>query len=77
MNGQQEKVTITLQDIATVVQMIDAVSQRGGIRGEELAGIGMLRNKLVAYVNQNAPADQQIPQQEVEVLEGEMADKVS
>ena len=32
---QQEPVQISLQDIATVVQMIDVVSRRGGIEGNE------------------------------------------
>ena len=45
---QQEPVSISLQDIATVVQLIDVVSRRGGIEGRELAGVGMLRNKLEA-----------------------------
>jgi hypothetical protein len=52
---QQEPVSITLQDIASVVQLIDMVSRRGGIEGRELAGVGMLRNKLEVFLNQNAP----------------------
>lgn len=77
---QQQQVNITLADISTMVQVIDAVSRRGGFEGQELAGVGMLRNKLVAYVNQNAPqqpegaGDAEVP---VEMpLEGELADKV-
>lgn len=72
---QQQEVNITLSDISTMVQVIDAVSRRGGFEGQELAGVGMLRNKLVAYVNQNAP-QQQVEDAEVEVLEGDLADKV-
>lgn len=52
---QQEPVSLSLQDIATVVQMIDVVSRRGGIEGRELAGIGMLRNKFEMFLQQNAP----------------------
>lgn len=52
---QQEPVQISLQDIATVVQMIDVVSRRGGIEGNEMAGVGMLRNKLELFLRQNAP----------------------
>jgi len=32
---QQEQINLSLQDIATVVQMIDVVSRRGGIAGNE------------------------------------------
>ena len=52
---QQEKVQISLQDIATVVQMIDVVSRRGAFEGNEMAGVGILRNKLEMFLRQNAP----------------------
>ena len=52
---QQEPVQISLQDIATVVQMIDVVSRRGAYEGQEMAGVGMLRNKLEMFLRQNAP----------------------
>jgi hypothetical protein len=52
---EQEPINLSLQDIATVVQMIDVVSRRGGIAGNELAGIGMLRNKFEMFLQQNAP----------------------
>jgi hypothetical protein len=52
---QQEPVQISLQDIATVVQLVDVVSRRGGIEGNEMAGVGMLRNKLEMFLRQNAP----------------------
>lgn len=51
----QEAVQISLQDIATVVQMIDVVSRRGAFEGNEMAGVGMLRNKLEVFLRQNAP----------------------
>lgn len=51
----QEPVTVTINDIATVVQVIDVVSRRGGFQGNELAGVGMLRNKLEVFLQQNAP----------------------
>ena len=79
---QEQKVVINYNDISTVLQLIDVVSTRGGFQGNELAGIGLLRNKLEAFLRQNAP--QNLPQDnvgetEVEVAEpatGELADKV-
>ena len=56
--SEQEKVQLSLQDIATVVQMIDVVSRRGAYAGNELAGIGMLRNKMEMFLQQNAPQGQ-------------------
>lgn len=54
---QQEPVKIQLGDIATMVQIIDVCSQRGGFQGQEMAGVGMLRNKLETFVRQNAPEE--------------------
>jgi len=83
MQGQQEHVQLTLADISTVVQLIDAVSRRGGFEGQELAGVGTLRNKLVAYVNQRAPQPdpKDVMANEADVAEGgpdvaPLADKV-
>jgi hypothetical protein len=55
---QQEPV----QDIATIVQMIDVTSRRGAFEGQELAGIGILRNKLEMFLRQNAPKGEEPPQ---------------
>jgi glutamate synthase domain-containing protein 1 len=59
---QEQQVQISLQDIATVVQMIDVVSRRGAFEGNEMAGVGMLRNKMEAFLRQNAPKDGDVPQ---------------
>lgn len=74
---QAETVTINLNDLSTVLQLIDVVSTRGGFQGQELAGVGMLRNKLEAYLRQNMPK-QQGPDGDtaVGVEAGELADKV-
>jgi hypothetical protein len=78
---QQEEVVINMNDLSTVLQLIDVVSTRGGFQGNELAGVGMLRNKLEAYLRQNMP-QQEAPQGadgEVDVAApaaGELADKL-
>ena len=38
---------LTAQDLAGVVSVIDVCSQRGAFRGEELAGVGRLRDCLL------------------------------
>jgi len=53
--GQEQEVVINLGDLSTVLQIIDVVSQRGGFQGQELAGIGMLRNKIEAFLRQKGP----------------------
>jgi hypothetical protein len=51
------QIEITANDLATVVRIIDAGSQRGTFRGEELAAVGVLRNKFAAAVNALAPKE--------------------
>ena len=78
--GQEQKVTITLGDLSTVLQLIDVVSTRGGFQGNEMAGVGMLRNKIEAFLRQNAPQQEQgVAEKGVDVetpAEGPLADKV-
>ncbi len=45
-----EAKVITVQDLAGVVSIIDVCSQRGAFRGEELSGVGQVREKLIAEV---------------------------
>ena len=84
-NGQQgqqqeQEAVITLGDISTLLQIIDVVSTRGGFQGQELAGIGMLRNKLEAFLRQKGPKQPEgVGEDAVDVdtgAEGELAGKL-
>jgi len=82
--GQEQEVVINLGDLSTVLQIIDVVSQRGGFQGQELAGVGTLRNKLETFLRQKGPQQpdaSQIGAQDAGVdttapAEGELADKL-
>lgn len=55
----QEGSGVTAGDLALMVQVIDAGSQRGAWRGEELATVGALRNKLAGIVKAlNPPTEE-------------------
>ena len=41
---------LTLQDLVLVAQIIQLTSQRGAFKAEELADVGGLYNKLVAFL---------------------------
>ena len=77
---QEQEAVITLGDISTILQIIDVVSTRGGFQGQELAGIGMLRNKLEAFLGQKGPKqDESVGEQDAGVdtgAEGELAGKL-
>ena len=48
---EQQAPQLSLQDIATFVQIIDICSKRGGFEGQEMEAIGGLRNRTVAFLN--------------------------
>jgi hypothetical protein len=43
--------SLTLQDLILVAQIIQLTSQRGAYRAEELANVGTLYNKLIAFLD--------------------------
>jgi len=49
---------LSLQDLASVVQVIDLCSQRGAFQGSELEAVGGLRGRIQAFVSANAPAEE-------------------
>ena len=61
-----ETPSITAGDLTTVINVIDAGSQRGAWKGEELAAIGALRNKFVAVLTVVAPDAVKTPEQVAE-----------
>ncbi len=69
----QEAPQLSLQDIATSVQIVDICSRRGAFEGTELEAVGGLRSRLVAFIEANreqgAPApDGEVPAVEVEAV---------
>jgi len=47
---------ISLNDLQTVVNIIDVCTKRGAFEGNEIALIGATREKLAAFVKANTPA---------------------
>jgi len=61
-NQAVEPVQLSLQDIATVVQIIDICSKRGGFEGQELEAVGGLRNRIVKFLESNKPEEGTAPE---------------
>jgi hypothetical protein len=69
-SGQEpEAPALSIQDLATVVQIIDICSKRGGFEGPELEAVGGLRNRVVAFVNSVAPKDGEAPEGSVPAVD--------
>lgn len=73
--GQQPQ--LSLQDLATMVQVIDICSRRGGFEGPELEAVGGLRNRVVAFVNSVAPKDGEAPEGAVPVVDEAPAEEAA
>jgi len=67
--GETIKVSISLQDFAAMVRIIDVVSQRGAIKGDELEAVGGIRTRLVNFIEAASP------QQPDAAEEGEAAEE--
>lgn len=49
---------LSLQDMATMVQIVDLVSERGAFKGVEMEAVGTVRNRLVRFLQAAAPAEE-------------------
>ena len=58
---------LTLGDIATMVQIIDLCSKRGGFEGQELEAVGGLRSRVVKFLEANQPKEGEAPEGDVPV----------
>ena len=47
--------TINLGDLNAVIRIIDVVTKRGAINGDELADVGAVRNRIQAFVTASTP----------------------
>jgi len=70
----EEAPQLSLQDIATMVQIIDVCSKRGGFEGQELEAVGSLRNRVVKFLNAAAPKDGEQPEGDLPVEEEDSAE---
>ena len=46
---------LALNDLAAAIRIIDVCSKRGAFEGNELTQVGTLRERLVAFLEANAP----------------------
>jgi hypothetical protein len=55
---------LAISDIASLLQIVEVVSQRGAFRAEELSSVGALYDKVKAFIVASTPAAEQ-PTEEV------------
>lgn len=60
--AQAPAADLTIQDLRSIIAIIDIASQRGAFRANEMAAVGVTYNKVSAFLNKVAPqppADEQ------------------
>lgn len=61
-----ETVQLGLGDLAAVIQIIDVCSKRGAFEGTEMESVGAVRGRIAAFVQANAPAQEEAVEAEAE-----------
>lgn len=63
--------SLSLQDLASVIQIIDLCSSRGAFQGTEMEAVGALRGRFQAFVSANVPTEEPVqnPQETTEADE--------
>lgn len=56
--------TINLNDMVVMVNIIDACTERGSFKGNELMTVGTLREKLANFVREHQPKQTTVESQE-------------
>ena len=51
---------IQLHDLANVLNLIDAASQKGMFTGDQLSAIGLMRDRFMAELKEQAPAEDNV-----------------
>lgn len=67
--SEENQTQLTLNDFSLVVNIIDACTERGAFKGNELAPIGEIREKFVAFIKANTPEGEQTTDKEKENTE--------
>ena len=53
-----EQNQITIQDLSTIINLIEIMAKKGGLTGEELLPVGTARSKLVNFITANQAINQ-------------------
>lgn len=70
---QAPGVGLSINDLVAVVRIIDVCSKRGAFEGGELTQVGMVRDRIAAFLDANVPKEE-APSEEGEPAAEEAAE---
>tara|TARA_B100000927_G_scaffold222538_1_gene182461 strand:+ start:193 stop:450 length:258 start_codon:yes stop_codon:yes gene_type:complete len=59
--------SLNINDLLSVVKIIDACSERGAFKGNEMASVGSVRDRLATFAEANMPKQEE-PEEEMEEI---------
>jgi hypothetical protein len=59
-----QSVSLSLQDLVLMMNLIRATTERGAIRAEEMTEVGAVYNKLVQFLTESGAIQSTAPEQE-------------
>lgn len=72
-NTEKEAVSFTIKDLIDIVNIIDFAASKGIFVGVDMEFVGVRRNKLQAFIEQNTPKEEEV----VENTETQKTEEVS
>ena len=57
-DNMQEAPQLNISDLFSVIKIIDACSERGAFKGNEMASVGAVRDRIAAFAETNQPVEE-------------------
>jgi hypothetical protein len=57
-DNMPEAPQLNIGDLVSMVKIIDACSERGAFKGNEMASVGAVRDRIAAFAEANQPVEQ-------------------
>ena len=57
-DNMPEAPQLNINDLVSIVKIIDACSERGAFKGKEMASVGAVRERIAAFAEANQPVEE-------------------
>tara|TARA_E500000081_G_C5826273_1_gene215760 strand:- start:85 stop:342 length:258 start_codon:yes stop_codon:yes gene_type:complete len=57
-DNMPEAPQLNINDLVSIVKIIDACSERGAFKGNEMASVGAVRERIAAFAEANQPVEE-------------------
>ena len=57
-NNMAEAPQLNINDLFSIVKIIDACSERGAFKGNEMASVGAVRDRIALFAEANKPVEE-------------------